>query len=203
MMNNIRRSALASLEYSTDAKTWLQGKGERFIRKLGITEGQSILDFGCRIGHYVIPTAVVVGPTGRVFALDKDHDSLDFLIKNAKKLDLDNHIIPIKTTGELNIPLEDDCIDVVLLYDIIHIIIGIDGTLKPLQLLLTELSRVLKSGGLLSISISEGHLREVNYTKQDIIDEINKIFTYRNLFKEEIMHWDWLLIGQVDNFFLA
>ncbi|MFX1284828.1 MAG: methyltransferase domain-containing protein [Promethearchaeota archaeon] len=199
-MNSIPKSVLASLEYSTDGKTWLQGKGERFIRKLGIKEDQSILDFGCRIGHYVIPSAVVVGPTGRVYALDKDHDSLDFLIENAKKLDLINRIIPIKTTGELNISLENDCIDTVLLYDIIHIIIGIDGTLKPLQLLLTELSRILKSGGLLSVFISANHLSKINYTKQDIIDEINKIFTYRNMFKEEMMHWDWLMEGQVENF---
>ncbi len=197
-MINLHKSVLASLNYSTDAKTWFQGRGERFIRRLGILEGQSILDFGCRIGHYVIPTAVVVGPAGRVYALDKDHNSIEFLLENAKKLDLDKYIIPIKTSGEMNLSLEDASIDGVLLYDIIHILIGIDGTLTPLQSLLTELSRVLKSGGLLSISVD--HLSEMNYSKQDIINEIRKIFTFRNEFRGEIMHWDWLREGQVENF---
>ncbi|MFX0208627.1 MAG: hypothetical protein ACFFDT_21780 [Candidatus Hodarchaeota archaeon] len=83
-MNDLDKSVLESLNYSTDAKIWFQGKGERFIKKLGMREGQSILDFGCRIGHYVIPTAGVVGPTGQVHVLDKDHSSIDFLIKCEK-----------------------------------------------------------------------------------------------------------------------
>ncbi len=198
-MNKKPKSVIASLEYSSDAKKWFQGRGEHFIRKLGITEGQSILDFGCRIGHYAIPTAIVVGPTGRVFALDKDHYSVDILMKNAKKLGLDNRIIPIKTEGELTIVLEDDIIDAVFLYDIIHIIIGIDGTLKPLQLILTEVSRVLKSGGLLSILVD--HLKKINYTKQDIIGEIEKTFTFKDVLKGEMMHWNCLQVGQVENFF--
>ncbi len=197
-MNKISKLVIDSLEYSNDAKNWFQGRGEQFIRKLGITEGQSILDFGCRIGHYAIPTAIVVGPTGRVFALDKDHYSIDILMKNAKKLGLDNRIIPIKTKGELTIALEDDMIDAVLFYDIIHIIIGTDGTLEPLQMILTEVSRVLKSGGLLSILVD--HLKKNNYTKQDIIGEIEKFFTFKDVLKGEIMHWDWLKAGQVENF---
>ncbi|MFX1505819.1 MAG: class I SAM-dependent methyltransferase [Promethearchaeota archaeon] len=197
-MNDLDKSVLESLNYSTDAKIWFQGKGERFIKKLGVLEGQSILDFGCRIGHYVIPTAVVVGSTGQVYALDKDHSSIDFLIKNATKLDLNERIIPIKTTGEFDLPVNDTNLDGILLYDIIHIILGIDGTLTPLQSLLTEFSRVLKPGGLLSISVD--HLNKMKYTKQDIFNEISTIFTFSNTVREEIMHWDWLREGQVDNF---
>ena len=197
-MNNLRKSVLESLDYSTDAKIWFQGKGERFIKKLGVLEGQSILDFGCRIGHYVIPTAIVVGPAGWVYALDKDHSSIDLLLKNVKKLDLAKRIVPIKTAGELDIPLDDASIDGILFYDIIHIIIGIDGTLTPLQSLLAEFYRVLKFGGLLSISIN--HLSEIKYSKQDIFDELRKSFTFRNTMRTEIMHWDWLRDGQVDNF---
>lgn len=197
-MNKKNQLVLDSLEDSTDAKKWFQGQGEHFIRKLGIREGHSVLDFGCRIGHFVIPIARVVGSTGQIFALDKNHSSIDILMKNAQKIGLNNHIIPIKTMGELIIPLEDDSIDAVLLYDIIHIIIAIDGTLKPLQLLIKEISRVLKPGGLLSISVS--HLREIKYTKQEIIREIEKKLTFKNTLKEEIMHWNWLREEEVDNF---
>jgi ubiquinone/menaquinone biosynthesis C-methylase UbiE len=197
-MDNLSKSVLESLNYSADAKIWFQGKGERFIKKLGVVEGQLILDFGCRIGHYVIPTAVVVGPTGRVYALDKDHSSVDFLLNNAKKLDLDKRIVPIKTAGEFDLPLDDASLDGILLYDIIHIILGIDGTLNPLQSLLTEFFRVLKSGGLLSISVD--HLSEIKYSRKDIIDEIRKTFTFRNTVRMKVMHWNWFREGQVDNF---
>jgi ubiquinone/menaquinone biosynthesis C-methylase UbiE len=197
-MDNLRKSVLESLNYSVDAKKWFQGKGERFIKELGVVEGQSILDFGCRIGHYVIPTAVTVGPTGRVYALDKDHSSVDFLLNNAKKLDLDKRIVPIKTAGEFDLPLDEATLDGILLYDIIHIILGIDETLNPLQSLLTEFFRVLKSGGLLSISVN--HLSEIKYSRQDIFDEISKSFSFRNTLRMEIMHWDRFREGQVDNF---
>lgn len=197
-MNDFWKSVLASLNYSSDAKIWFQGKGERFIKKLGVLEGQSILDFGCRVGHYVIPTAIVVGSAGRVYALDKDHSSIDLLLKNAKKLNLHKRIVPIKTTGELYLPLNDVSIDGILFYDIIHIILGIDGTLTPLQSLLTEFYRVLKNGGLLSISVD--HLSEIKYSKQDIFNELRKSFTFRNTIRMEIMHWDSLRDEQVDNF---
>ncbi|MFW9906053.1 MAG: class I SAM-dependent methyltransferase [Candidatus Thorarchaeota archaeon] len=197
-MNDLCKSILSSLNYSTDAKIWFQGRGERFIKNLGVLKGQSILDFGCRIGHYVIPTAVVVGSAGRVYALDKDHSSIEFLLENAKKLNLARNIIPIKTAGELDIPLDDASIDGILLYDIIHIILGIDRTLTPLQSLLTEFYRVLKPGGLLSVSVD--HLSEIKYSKQEILNEFRKSFFFRNTVKAKIMHWDWLREGQVDNF---
>ena len=161
-------------------------------------EGQAILDFGCRIGHYVIPTAMVVGPAGRVYALDKDHSSIDLLLENVQELGLDQRIIPVKTEGELDLPLDDASIDGIFLYDIIHIILKIDGTLTPLQSLLAEFYRVLKSGGLLSISVS--HLNEIKYSKQEILNEIRKSYTFRNTIRTEIMHWDWLREGEVDNF---
>lgn len=200
-MNGVDESVLVSLECSPDARKWFQGRGTKFIRNLGITNGQSILDFGCRVGHYTIPAAIVVGSTGRVFALDKDHDSIDILVKNTRKLGINNFIIPVKTSGELSITLLDDTIDAVFLYDIIHILIGINGTLKPLQLLLKEVSRVLKSMGLLSLTID--HLDKINYSKQDIIKEIEKVFTYQSSFQEEIMHWDSLKVGQVENYVLT
>ena len=63
-------------EYSDDAKIWFTGKGRSFMDLLGLKSGFKVLDFGCRIGHYVIPAAEVIAPQGKVFALDQDHNSL-------------------------------------------------------------------------------------------------------------------------------
>ena len=46
-------------------------KPEEEIRKLGLKEGQKILDYGCGIGSYTFPAAKLVGEKGRVYALDK------------------------------------------------------------------------------------------------------------------------------------
>lgn len=113
---------------------------------------------------------------------------------------LENRIRIMKTSGELTIDLSDKLIDVFFLYDIIHIIIMIEGNLKPFQLLLSEIIRVLKPNGLLSISIE--HLDEINYTKSEIITESKRNFSLRDTITDTLMHWDWLKLGSVDNFIL-
>ena len=40
------------------------------LRNIGIKEGMSVLDIGAGPGFFTIPAAKIVGPNGRVFALD-------------------------------------------------------------------------------------------------------------------------------------
>jgi len=42
-------------------------KGEIFLKDIGMTGNQSILDFGCGLGNYTIPAAVVVRRMGKVY----------------------------------------------------------------------------------------------------------------------------------------
>lgn len=199
-MSSIDKKAFQSLDCSNDARKWYKNMGKRFIKNLGIKEGQKMLDFGCRVGHYTIPVAQVVSEGGIVYALDKDQDSLDTLKRNASILGLENQIRIIKTSGELIIDLPDNSIDAVLLYDVIHILIKIDKTLKPFQQLLSEINRILKPNGLLSVSIE--HLREIIYSKEEIMKEIKKKISYRDSYHGKLMHWNWLKEGSVENFVL-
>ena len=43
-----------------------------FLNRIGLKPEDSVVDFGCRVGHYSIPAAFVVGNSGRVYALDND-----------------------------------------------------------------------------------------------------------------------------------
>lgn len=44
---------------------------DKILQEAGLTEGQTYVDFGCgALGHFVLPAAVMVGKTGRVWALD-------------------------------------------------------------------------------------------------------------------------------------
>jgi hypothetical protein len=40
------------------------------LQKVGLQEGQTVLDYGCGIGSYVIPALKLVGENGKVHALD-------------------------------------------------------------------------------------------------------------------------------------
>jgi len=47
-------------------------KPEEEVRKLGLKEGQKVLDYGCGIGSYTFPAARLVGDRGRVYASDRE-----------------------------------------------------------------------------------------------------------------------------------
>ena len=89
------------------------------LEKAGIKRGKTVLDFGCGSGTYTIPAAKIVGEKGIVYALDKDKKVLDKLMQKAESVGLRN-IKRIDASGELKIPLHDESVDVVLLYDVFH-----------------------------------------------------------------------------------
>jgi len=130
-----------------DLKKWLEGIGEEFLRKVGIREGQVVLDFGCGSGNYTIPAAKIVGRKGRVYALDKDAKSLDKLMRRAEFEELKN-IRRMDTSGEVEIRLSDNSVDVVLLYDIFWYFPPWDPKLTRL---LAEVYRVSKPNALISV----------------------------------------------------
>jgi ubiquinone/menaquinone biosynthesis C-methylase UbiE len=82
----------------------------KILQRIGIKDGQTILDFGCGFGTYTIPVAKIVGKQGEVYALDKDKNALDSLMKKAKLGRLKN-IRMMATSGELRIELPDESVD--------------------------------------------------------------------------------------------
>ena len=111
------------------------------LEKVGIKEGQTLLDFGCGSESYVIPAARMVGENGRVNALDIHPLAISAVEKKANKEGLTN-IATILSDRDTGLP--DESIDVVLLYDVIR-------SIKDKRALLKELHRVMKANGLLSI----------------------------------------------------
>jgi len=41
-----------------DMDRWEKEDGVKFLRKVGLRPGQTVLDFGCGAGHYTIPAAI-------------------------------------------------------------------------------------------------------------------------------------------------
>jgi len=62
---------------------WLNVKGKKFLKNIGIEEGHRVLDFGCGNGVYSIPAARVAGRRGRVYVLDDDKNAIRELSETA------------------------------------------------------------------------------------------------------------------------
>ena len=127
---------------------WGEKDGKKTLEHIGIKSGQRVLDFGCGEGNYTIPAARIVSKRGLVYGLDKDKDVLDKLMAKAKSLGLKN----VRTSAiseESKIGLENETIDVVLLYDVLHYYYY--PRQKERRKLLREVYRVLKPGAILSL----------------------------------------------------
>ena len=130
---------------SSDVTRWLKADGEAFFRDLGIKGGNVILDFGCGAGHYTMPAAKAVGQGGVVYALDNDRNELSQLAKEAQSEGIDN-IVPLETSGEIAISLDEESVDVALLFDVLHYM-----TAGERVLLYGEVHRVLRNDGQLLV----------------------------------------------------
>lgn len=101
------------------AEEWETKYGKVFMEKVGVQKGDRVIDLGCNVGRYSIVLALVVGETGTIYAVDKDRDPLNKLKRRIKNSELTNVIEIVRSDG---IPdsIEEESIDFVLLYDILH-----------------------------------------------------------------------------------
>jgi len=135
---------------------------KNILKEVGIKPGFHVLDYGCGTGSYIIATAELTGKSGKIYALDIHPLAIQKVrdIVSKKKLTNVETICSDCKTG-----LPDNSVDVVLLYDIFH------NFSRP-NVVLEELRRVLKPGGILSFN--DHHLKE---------DEIISGVTEKGLFR--------------------
>ena len=188
------------IEMKDEMRKWERKEGVKFLKKIGIRSGQTILDFGCRVGHYTIPAAKVVGNKGIVYAVDKEQQALSELEQKASILGFKN-IKTIRTSGQIQISLENESMDAVLLYDVLHYF-----KKGERQRLYQEVYRLLKQNALLSVypkhtlqddSIMEFKELSIDDVKQEIE---NSSFSFEEKYCGIISHDDDLNKGCVLNF---
>jgi ubiquinone/menaquinone biosynthesis C-methylase UbiE len=67
-----------------------------------ITEGMTVLDYGCGNGFFTIPLSHMVGLKGKVYAVDIQQEMLEKLIVKLSKTDIKNVVPVLKGTDKLN-----------------------------------------------------------------------------------------------------
>lgn len=118
------------------------------LKEVGIEPGFCVLDYGCGPGGYVAGAVELVGESGKVYALDIQPLAVQRVQALARKRQLTN-VETIHSGCETGLP--DNIVDVVLLYDIFHM-------LSEPEMVLAELHRVLKPGG--TLSLLDPHMKE-------------------------------------------
>jgi ubiquinone/menaquinone biosynthesis C-methylase UbiE len=90
----------------------------KLLAKLALRPGQNVADLGCGSGFYSRRMAPLIGPAGKVYAVDIQPEMLRMLEESARQESLTN-IVPI--LGEADDPkLPAGAIDWILLVDVYH-----------------------------------------------------------------------------------
>jgi len=119
------------------------------IAKAKVKKGDYVLDYGCGPGSFSLSAAKVVGDSGKVYATDIQPLSAEKIQKKALREGI-NNIETITTDGSTG--LKDNSIDVILCFDMFHM-------LNDPQKVLIEFYRVLKPNAILSIDCH--HMKEI------------------------------------------
>jgi len=118
-----------------------KSRGEVLI-EAGIQRGDIVLDFGCGPGGYIKPLAKMVGPSGKIYALDINPQA----VRSVKSFVSKNNLANIETIiSDCKTGLADNSMDYVLLFDVLHHI-------EQPSAVLAELHRVVKPDGILAMS---------------------------------------------------
>jgi ubiquinone/menaquinone biosynthesis C-methylase UbiE len=175
-----------------DMIRWMEYDGAEFLMEIGLKKDDHFLDFGCRHGTYSIPAAKLIGENGRVYAVDKNKHALDELMKKSSEQNLYN-ITAINGDESVLDLFEKHSFDMILLYDVYHLIKERISLIKGFHDLLTP-------SGIFSI-YPRHHTDWMNMDEQDIITEIESGgFQFLTAYQKPMMHDDKLLEDKVYNF---
>jgi len=111
------------------------------LKKAGVKEGQVIVDLGCGIGRFVFLAARIVGPKGKVYALDIH--PLHTAIVTARVAIGGHKNIGVMHADCHTTRLADKAIDLIFVNDAFHEFAD--------KITLKEAARILKADGILAI----------------------------------------------------
>lgn len=110
----------------------------KLMPSLDVKEGQIVADFGAGSGHHTVKLAKLVGPKGKVYAVDIQKEMIQMIRQRAKKEKLEN--IELVLCKEQDPKLPAAGVDMILMVDVYH------ELTYPYEVTV-ELVKALKPGG--------------------------------------------------------
>lgn len=130
-----------------EIRSWLSAIGPESLRKIGVREGQAVLDFGSGPGYYALPAVRIVGKSGRVVAIEKN--ALTALRARRRLMGTGiAHVHQAELHNGTALPLDADSVDITLAFDVL-LPCYFDKTQMPH--VLNEISRIIKPDGTLAV----------------------------------------------------
>jgi ubiquinone/menaquinone biosynthesis C-methylase UbiE len=119
---------------------------DRRVQTFGITEGMTVIDYGCGPARYTLRYAKLVGNKGKVYAVDIQELAIEAVKKKIKKYHLSN--VEAKLANGYNSGLPSHIADRITVLDMFFMVPDSTAFLK-------EVHRITNKEGLLIID--EGH----------------------------------------------
>lgn len=106
------------------------------IKNMGLKKGMNVADIGAGSGYFTRRIAPLIGPEGKVYAVDIQQEMLDILVEKMEKKGFQN-VVPV--LGTIDDPkLKPESIDIAFMVDVYHefshpheMMQGIVKALKP------------------------------------------------------------------------
>lgn len=115
---------------------------EKILETLGLDNMvEDVVEFGCGYGTFTYPAAKVI--RGKIFAIDIEPEMISFTTSKKIEFCLPNIVPVLRDFLADGSGLEDESVDYVMLFNILHLE-------NPISLL-TEVKRILKKGGKVGI----------------------------------------------------
>lgn len=113
------------------------------LKEIGLRDGMYMIDLGCGPGYLTIPAAKIVGPRGRVYAVDINERYLRYVRKKMEEHGLEN-IVLLNTDAWRLDDIPPNTVDVCLMFLSLH-------HFSKKQESIYEVMKKLKKGGSLII----------------------------------------------------
>ncbi len=132
-----------------------------------VHEGMTVLEPGCGMGFFTLPLARLVGPKGRVIAIDIQPKMLSVLARRAKKAALSERI-ELRQVASTGLGIEDFSgeVDFVAAFHMVH-------EMPNPSDFFTEVWKALKPGGKVLVIEPKGHVTYDQF--KEIVDSAEKI----------------------------